>query len=200
MEILEFLWAVINNWAGYITGGLIVALVSFYFISADKPMPRNIGFVLAALFLFMAFFKAWRDQKHAKEKAQEELNAEADIRGVVTVQQTTWQRISPAPGLPAIETPTYLFSFDYSNHGRKPCQITKTLVTVTLEDNQLSSEIIPMEGRWAPIAHGEGSLRCQTIPFPSVPPGHANDVKMKIALVDALGIQHQRVDVRLLIN
>jgi hypothetical protein len=62
-DFSEFLWAVINNWAGYATGGLVVATFWLYFVWKDKPMPRAIGFILAGAFLLMAFFKAWREQK-----------------------------------------------------------------------------------------------------------------------------------------
>lgn len=63
-DFLEFLWAVINSWAGYATGGLVVASAWIFFVWKDKPMPRTIGFVLASLFLLMAFFKAWKLQKN----------------------------------------------------------------------------------------------------------------------------------------
>jgi hypothetical protein len=63
-DLREFLWAVINNWAGYATGGLIVAGSWLYFVWKDKPMPRMAGFILASLFLFMACFKAWVEQKN----------------------------------------------------------------------------------------------------------------------------------------
>jgi hypothetical protein len=77
-EILEFVWAVINNWAGYATGGLIVATVSFYLVWNDKPMARNVALVLSALFLLMAFFRAWRDKKRALQASQTELAVERD--------------------------------------------------------------------------------------------------------------------------
>ena len=62
-DILTFIWAVINNWAGYSTGGLIVATAAFWAIWRDKPMPRTALLILSGLFLFMAIYKAWHDQK-----------------------------------------------------------------------------------------------------------------------------------------
>jgi hypothetical protein len=66
-DLLEFLWAVINNWAGYATGGLIVASAWLFFAAKDRQMPKNIALALAASFLFMAFFKAWKDKKDSAE-------------------------------------------------------------------------------------------------------------------------------------
>jgi hypothetical protein len=62
-DLFEFVWAVVNNWAGYFTGGMIVATITLYFMWRDKPMGRTIGLTLSALFLFMAFFKAWKEQR-----------------------------------------------------------------------------------------------------------------------------------------
>src|SRR5205085_4904844 len=61
-DILTFLWAVANNWAGYSTGGLVVASIVLWFLWRDKPMPRKLALWLALLFLLMAFYKAWHDQ------------------------------------------------------------------------------------------------------------------------------------------
>jgi len=56
-------WAVLNNWAGYATGGLFVASAGLYLTLRDQRMPRRIGLALSALFLLMAFFKTWNEQK-----------------------------------------------------------------------------------------------------------------------------------------
>jgi hypothetical protein len=72
-NLVEFLWAVINNWAGYATGGLIVALVWLWSTLKQKPVPRKIGVILAIVFLFVAFFNAWLDQKKKAYQAELEL-------------------------------------------------------------------------------------------------------------------------------
>jgi hypothetical protein len=61
-DITSFLWAVLNNWAGYSTGGLIVAAIALWAVWRNKPLPRRTALLLAVLFLFMAFYKAWHDQ------------------------------------------------------------------------------------------------------------------------------------------
>lgn len=64
-EIGQFLWAVIYNWAGLSTGGVIVALVGFWHLLKNQPIPRRLGFVLAVFFLISGFFLAWQDQHRA---------------------------------------------------------------------------------------------------------------------------------------
>jgi|ERR1700694_3734644 len=61
-QILEFLLAVVNNWAGYTTGGVIVAAVWLWLTLKQKSITRKWGMILTGLFLFLAVFTAWREQ------------------------------------------------------------------------------------------------------------------------------------------
>jgi hypothetical protein len=65
-DLLHFLLAVINSWAGYATGGVVVALLWLWSTISQIPMSRKAGIVLALFFLFMAFFNAWRKQYREK--------------------------------------------------------------------------------------------------------------------------------------
>lgn len=69
-ELGKFLWASINNWAGYSTGGVIVAVVSLWHVLKNRQISRKLGLCLAALFLFLAFFKAWQEQFERGENLQ----------------------------------------------------------------------------------------------------------------------------------
>src|SRR5947209_1688863 len=69
-EVGQFLWAVINNWAGYSTGGIIVAVVALWHLMKSQPIPRKLGLGLAAFFFFLSFFKAWQDQYHRANEAE----------------------------------------------------------------------------------------------------------------------------------
>jgi hypothetical protein len=73
-ELGEFLWAVATNWATWTTGGLVVALLWLWSTLRQVPISRKIGIVVAVLFLLLAFFKAWQEQKHLAVSAQEELS------------------------------------------------------------------------------------------------------------------------------
>src|SRR5438128_12641043 len=74
-DIGRFLWAVINNWAGYSTGGIIVAVVALWHLIKNRPVPRKLGIGLAIFFFFLSFFKAWQDQYHIGNELQERLHA-----------------------------------------------------------------------------------------------------------------------------
>jgi hypothetical protein len=82
-ELGVWLWAVINNWAGYSTGGLIVAVVALWGLLKNKPtgrkVTRKIGLRLALLFLFLGFFKGWRDQYEKANDLQMKLDQRPSI-------------------------------------------------------------------------------------------------------------------------
>jgi hypothetical protein len=61
-ELWQFVWAVVTNWAGLTTGGVIVALLWLWSTLKQTSIPRKAGIVVALLFLFLAVFNAWREQ------------------------------------------------------------------------------------------------------------------------------------------
>ncbi len=72
-DVFVFLWAVINNWAGYCTGGIIMALLWLWSTRKEQALPRKIGTIVALCFLGVAVFSAWRDQKKKVESSMEEV-------------------------------------------------------------------------------------------------------------------------------
>ena len=72
-DLWKFLFAIIHNWAAYWTGGIIVALVTLWHTLRGKPIPRKLGIGLAAFFLLLSFFKAWRDQYQRANSLQSQL-------------------------------------------------------------------------------------------------------------------------------
>jgi hypothetical protein len=100
-DIGSFLWSVINNWAGYCTGGIIVALLWIWSTVKQTTVPRRIGIIVAISFLAVATFNAWREQKKraddadvARQKAEarfDELTIpkmSADIVGMMDAHMT----------------------------------------------------------------------------------------------------------------
>jgi hypothetical protein len=74
-ELGEFLWAVITNWAGYTTGGLIVALLWLWSTLRQVPISRKVGMAVSVGFLFIAFFTAWQEQHQLLADANAKLDA-----------------------------------------------------------------------------------------------------------------------------
>jgi hypothetical protein len=69
-EFFIFAWAVINNWAGYCTGGVVVALLWFWSTLKQQPIPKKLGLIVAAVFFALAIFSAWREQYHRAQEAE----------------------------------------------------------------------------------------------------------------------------------
>lgn len=84
-DLLEFFWAVINSWAGYATGGIIVALVWLWSTVFSIPVSRRTGIGLAVFFLVMAFFNAWRKQFRQRLDLQKDINRRDNKTGIMTL-------------------------------------------------------------------------------------------------------------------
>lgn len=90
-DLIAFLWAVLNNWAGYVTGGIIVALAWFWSTWFNQPVSRRVGLAIALMFLLLAIFNAWREERAAKVLLQTQLandraHWELDFSGIEKVQ------------------------------------------------------------------------------------------------------------------
>jgi hypothetical protein len=99
-----FAWAVVNNWAGYCTGGVIVALLWLWSIIKQQSIPRYVAIGVALAFLLCAFFNAWRTEYRKThpgfvlEFQQGYANAMSDRPGVfVFLQAVLYNR-----GLPSV--------------------------------------------------------------------------------------------------
>jgi|GEM_PF-5473190 len=86
-EIGKFLWAVINNWAGYTTGGLVVALLWLWSTLRQIQISRKIGIAVALVFLFFAIFNAWREKHHQVLQLQQELEVRSKPKLSIEVAQ-----------------------------------------------------------------------------------------------------------------
>jgi hypothetical protein len=84
-EIGTFLWEVINSWAGYTTGGLIVALLWLWSTLKQKPTPRLLAIGVAILFLLSAFFNAWRSQYDARNAVEKDKQAALEKFKALTI-------------------------------------------------------------------------------------------------------------------
>jgi hypothetical protein len=72
-EFCDFSLAAINNWAGYATGGAIVAFIWFWSAVRQQTVRRKFALSLAVLFLYLGCFKAWREQLSAAKQASDDV-------------------------------------------------------------------------------------------------------------------------------
>ena len=75
-EIWLFVWAVFNNWAGYATGGIIMATIALWYTIKHQSIPRKVLLCLAVVFFVMAVFKAWQAEHHRASTALVRLDGE----------------------------------------------------------------------------------------------------------------------------
>src|SRR5262245_60645527 len=69
-EIGIFVWAVINNWASYSTGGIIVAIMTLWYAIKGSSAPRKVVLGLTLLWFIIGSFKAWQEQHRNAIKVQ----------------------------------------------------------------------------------------------------------------------------------
>ena len=65
-----YLLEMVNNWAGYFTGGIIIAVFTVWLAWRGKVMTRKILIGLTILFFIMGSYKAWEDQYERAEAAE----------------------------------------------------------------------------------------------------------------------------------
>jgi predicted membrane protein len=71
-HMLTFLWAVMNNWAGYATGGMIMAVIFLGQTLSNKWAPsKRLLKVCCVIFFALAIFKSWDDQYTSARSKQE---------------------------------------------------------------------------------------------------------------------------------
>jgi hypothetical protein len=72
-EIAKFILAALKHWQAYMTGGIIIAILSLYERAKKRSIPLRLMISIATVFLMAAVFMAWRDQYHATIRAEEQL-------------------------------------------------------------------------------------------------------------------------------
>jgi hypothetical protein len=61
-DIIDFLWAIISQWAVLLTGGIIIAALGAYERFQGRNVSLRTYLILANVFLLASCFWAWRDQ------------------------------------------------------------------------------------------------------------------------------------------
>jgi hypothetical protein len=101
-DFIAFSLDAINNWAGYATGGVIVATIWFWSVLHEQPIRKKFAISLAVLFLYLGCFKAWRDQNANVIHAQDEQRKAENKLNELTIPNVTCRidgfAIAPAGG------------------------------------------------------------------------------------------------------
>jgi len=202
---LEYVVKASKCWGASISGTIfgLISLASFVFLAIgvdSQKLTRTATITavtssaIACLLFFVAQYKVWEEERVARQKAEEELNAKADIQGTITIHQTTPQFFH-ADGIdkPATPVASFVFTADCANFGRKTCQLSKLVVNSKFHGKELRREILTLEGTIQPTAHGERFSRVFQFSFPNVPSDQADFFKMEVHLMDSLGVEYRSI-------
>lgn len=72
-EIAQFGIAVLKHWQAYMTGGIIMAILTSYGWLTSKTISRRTAVLAIVSFFAVASFMTWSDQYHATLRAEEQL-------------------------------------------------------------------------------------------------------------------------------
>ena len=96
----EFIVAVLFKWQGYVTGGIIVALMFVWERITKRQIELKYVVTLVVGSLLVSFFLAWNDQRtlaEQRQKSAQDLNAVLDNRNTLLLDRiNTVHRIDPA--------------------------------------------------------------------------------------------------------
>lgn len=62
-QLTLFLWLILSKWQGYVTGGVLVAILAVVERKTGKPLPWAVfKWIFVVFFLLVSVFMVWRDQ------------------------------------------------------------------------------------------------------------------------------------------
>ncbi len=70
-RVWEFIYAVLQHWIVLMTGGVVIASITYWSWRTGKAVNRKLGSIIAGLFILIACFNVWDEQRtlvgHKKE-------------------------------------------------------------------------------------------------------------------------------------
>jgi hypothetical protein len=73
-EAIQFLCAVVSHWATLVTGGVVMAAIYFWEKWKGKSINKKLIMSVFVVFLFWAFFLAWKEEHAGRQMAEQNSN------------------------------------------------------------------------------------------------------------------------------
>jgi len=103
-ECLTWALAVGHHWETLVTGGVVTALLTALQYKKQKSIPWTLARRVFAVFLFVAFFLAWRAQYESVQTLEAQLNQKAPVFNVPPAQVVIAPPEHPSlPSAPSVE-------------------------------------------------------------------------------------------------
>ena len=181
-------------WGGQIAGpvfavlGLILPMAAIWLhVNAAATIWLCAGpLMLAALLIWSAQYKVWESEYERSSSLSDELNASADMRGMILLTIGEMGQV--------VNFATKIrVRCDVSNHGRKPCEISKVRVVIKYQSglppvdqiHQLSPKEMKM------LQPGECFPLDRWLDVPMAPLKELATAGIEIRLIDSLGVEYK---------
>ncbi len=92
-DLWDWFWSVANQWQVLVTGGFVTAALVLYQSKSGITLPWSVTRWIFLVFLVIAFFLAWRDQKDSARKAQSEVDRLSTVRPYVQIEELSADQI-----------------------------------------------------------------------------------------------------------
>jgi hypothetical protein len=193
-SLREFLVQVFSELGSAVTGGLSAPLLILTLFSSGTP--RIAFMVLGIVGVYVASFRVWKRERDARQemaeklvKAEERLNAKADMQGTIWVkilEHNPFQdQTHPGSGL------QYLC--ECANFGRQPCEISKISLLVSGEafKDPLRQVMLLPPAYSGLIEHGKRFMYEGSFNIRGIEQGTLRTSTITIHLIDSLGVEYQ---------
>lgn len=172
--------------------GFIAAFVA-WLAGADPLVVKWVAWVSAGVLVFSVFpaqYGAWREERERSEIFESELNAKADMRGTLWIR-----RPDSNPYADQMRAGSSLrFVCDCSNHGRKPCQVTRFRVRIEPRPDKgfdgYDNLVLVPPHKVVNTAYGEQFFFETSILVSGIMPADLAESKISVTLIDALGTEY----------
>jgi hypothetical protein len=194
-SVRDFLSEVFSEWGSAVTGGISAPLFLWALLSSG--VPRVVSMALAIACVYVASYRVWaRGRKRYEEvsiqlaSTKDELNAKADMRGTLWIRRPDLNPYTDQ----ARAGSSLRFVCDCSNHGRKPCQVTRFRVQIDPRPDKgfdgYNNLVLVPPHQVVNTGYGEQFFFETSILVAGIIPADLAESKIHVTLLDALGVEY----------